>query len=207
MSLFVTFEGIDGTGKSTQIQAAYSWLKGIYNSEWGFNPPILTQEPFSRDLIELFPADRGWQSVLVYTFDRYRHIHEMIEPALQDGHIVLCDRYVDSTIAYQGYGESCLDLVNKSLSLIRLPLPHLTFVFDAQDSQGVSEMMQRVRRRNGGQLIPHHTLDFLMRVNQGYRELIECNPARYVAIDATQSKETIHAIICDRIMETLRQFY
>lgn len=200
--LFITFEGADGCGKSTQLM-----LLAKYLSEKNIQT-VITREPGARGLGEklrdiLLNYD-GEVSDLCESFlflaDRAQHIDTIVKPAVDEGKIVLCDRHVDSTVAYQGYGRG-LDIARiKMLNRIatRNMIPDLTFVFDID----IETSMQRVgkekdRMESAGK-------DFHNKVRYGYLELAKSEPERIKVIDATKSIEEIHREVV-HIFEQLRE--
>ncbi len=202
---FITFEGPDGSGKSTQIQALAEHLGGLGRAVW------LTREPGGteigeeiRDLLhdlrhrEMQPR----AEILLYSAARAQLVGQLIRPRLESGAIVLCDRYADSTLAYQGYGH-CLDL--PTLRLITAFAtqdlkPDLTLLFDLDPAIGLQ------RRRAPGvewNRLDAYDLAFHQRVRAGYHELAAAEPARWVMLDATlerdQLQEAVRRVVAERL--------
>jgi dTMP kinase len=179
--LFITFEGLDGSGKSTQVERAGRALAlaGV--------PHVATHEPggtaFGRRVRELFldaaaPADAVIEALLLFA-SRRQNLLETIEPALAAGRHVLCDRFTDSTVAYQGAGRG-LDLgVLDALASIAIGsrAPDVTFWFDVEPEEAS-------RRRRGGDRLDRESLAFRERVREGYRFLARRDAHRIVRIDA-----------------------
>lgn len=191
MGLFVSFEGIDGSGKSTITQYLYNY----YLSQ---NVPVLlTREPGGNAIAEKIRAlvldpenstmdDRT--EALLYAASRRQHLVEKIIPALEEDTLVLCDRFVDSSIAYQGYGrqigaEEVLDL---NLFAIENHMPDITFFLDVDLGTGLG----RVHTRDEMDRLETAGKDFFERVYNGYQEIIKDN-SRIVVIDASQTVEEI----------------
>jgi dTMP kinase len=189
---FVVFEGVEGAGKTTQIHQTADWLQS-----WGSQDKsvIITREPggtkLGRQIRELLLDDPdSWVSnrteLLLYGADRAQHVESVIRPHLDRGDIVLCDRFTDSTIAYQGYGRGFdrdeIDRVNQ-LATGGLE-SDLTFWLDLDVEIG----LQRVLSRGKPDRMELATLDFHQRVRQGYQELANIYPNRIVRIDANQSE-------------------
>ena len=190
MSRFITFEGIEGSGKTTQIQMLSNYLE-----EQGIDH-LLTREPggtpigdrirrlvLSPDSDEMSPTCE----MLLYGAARAQHIAEVIVPALAEGRTVLCDRFTDATFAYQGYGRDLpLDLIRRLHAIEPLALkPDLTLLFDIDASIAV----ERARVREGGTVAAQNRfemedLEFHERVRAGYLDLVREEPARVIVVDA-----------------------
>jgi dTMP kinase len=207
--LFVTFEGIEGCGKSTQVQLASTWL------DKQTIPHLVTREPggtslgteirkilLSEKTVELQPVAEA----LLYLADRFQHIVEIIRPALDTGKIVLCDRYHDSTVAYQGYGRGIpvrwIDniWVGSNAALV----PDLTILLDLDPQVGLQRSLEKLRARGLDESrFEKEALEFHIRVREGFLELAKLNPARFRIIDGSQSTEHIH----HKIAEILNEIY
>ena len=195
MDRFITFEGIEGSGKSTQIATAAEYLtsRGL--------EPLATREPGGTRIgdalrgILLDPSHGDMtpltELLLVYAA-RAQHLEEVIQPALQAGKIVLCDRYEDSTVAYQGFGrEIPLNAIKMLSSLTAGTAPGLTFLLDLP----VEEGLERVRGRNQGDeseaRLDREAVDFHRRVRDGFLSLARDHPGRIRVINAMQSPERV----------------
>jgi dTMP kinase len=206
--MFITFEGSDGGGKSTQIT-----LLSFYLRQEGFKV-MTTREPGGTMIGEQVRntlhdiSNKNMNptaEALLYSASRAQLVEEVIRPALASNHIVLSDRYADSTLAYQGYGRG-LDL-NDLTRLNRFATgglkPHLTFLFEIDVEAGLS------RREAGGvemNRMDLQTIEFYRRVRDGYRELAETNPGRWVKIDAGRPVEAIQTDLRRHVMERLKNF-
>lgn len=188
--LFVTFEGADGCGKTTQMKLLKEYLlcKGI--------DVVLTREPGGRGLGEkvreiLLNYDGAVSDrceSFLFLADRAQNIDIIVNPAVESGKIVLCDRHIDSTVAYQGYGRG-LDLERiKMLNSIATNnrKPDLTFVFDID----VETSMQRVGKEKDR--MESEGKEFHNRVRNGYLKLAEEEPNRIKVLDAAKSIDEIH---------------
>lgn len=193
--LFITFEGIDASGKTTQLELLKQEL-----TNKGYNV-LVTRQPGGTKIgqqirqILLNPAHTEMvpqAELLLYMADRVQHIQEVIEPALQAGKIVLCDRYHDATIAYQGGGRG-LDLSwIQQLEKETVRTPDLTLWFELS----VEESQKRLNSRNQATgeencRIEREKQEFFIKVNQGYREIQQSDPDRFLHIDAEQTIEKI----------------
>ena len=198
--LFLSFEGIEGAGKSTQMARLGEWLRRSGQD------PLLTREPggtaFGERIRDIFldpvlaPLDASEELLLVYAA-RVRHLRQVIEPALQAGRIVLCDRYEDSTYAYQGGGRQVPLSRLDALSIWAGPLrqPELTFWFDVDPAQGLA----RAGRRGPRDRLEQEALAFFERARQAFAQRWEAEPERIIRIDATLDEEGVW-------LELLRHF-
>lgn len=193
---FITLEGGDGSGKTTQVRMLSDRLRA------GLFPHIMTREPGGTSsgaamralLLEpRTPALAPEAELLLYAADRAQHVREVVEPALDAGFAVICDRYVDATVAYQGYGRG-LDLgIIADLNRIATGgrMPHLTIVFDLD----VDAAAERLARRAGtGEALTRFDLErreFRERVRAGYLRIAEAEPERVRVVDAAGSIQAI----------------
>jgi dTMP kinase len=197
VSLFISFEGPDGSGKTTQARLLVEWLR-----QQGY-PVVLTREPGGTDIGEQIrlvlhdPHNTEMDArteILLYSASRAQLVAQCIQPALEAGHIVVSDRYADSTLAYQGYGRG-LDLeVLRAITAFatRGVLPDLTLYLDVAPEEG----LQR-RRAEGGEWnrLDAEASDFHRRVRAGYLELASSDPQRWVIVDAARPVEEVQAQI------------
>jgi dTMP kinase len=202
--LLITFEGIDGCGKSTQLK-----LFARYLERQGLRP-VVTREPGGTALGEgvrrlLLPrASTGMDprmEVLLYFAARAQNVAENILPALARGRLVLCDRFTDASLAYQGYGRGIeLDFIRELHRVACRSLrPDLTLVVDIDPRTSV----RRARKRNRGDgpdegRFEQEKLSFHRRVRKGYQELIRREPRRLELIPGEQGIEAIHQEIVAR---------
>lgn len=187
--LFITFEGTDGCGKTTQIELLKTYLENK-----GFEV-ILTREPGAKGLgtklREILLNYDGEVSSNCESFlflaDRAQHVDTLIKPAIENGKIVLCDRHTDSTVAYQGYGRGLdLEQINMLNNIATSGLkPNITFVFDI-DIETAQERVGKSKDR-----MESAGLEFFKRVRQGYLEIAKSEPERVKVLDATQKIEQI----------------
>jgi dTMP kinase len=186
--VFVTFEGLDGSGKSTQAELLRARL------EADGEDVVATREPGGtelgeriRDLVLHGGHVAPWAEALLYAASRAQHVEEVIVPALGRGASVICDRYVDSSVAYQGVGrglglERVLEL---NLAAVGGLLPDRTFLLELDPS----EVASRIQRHHDR--LEREGDDFRARAAEGYRELAERFPERIVALDATRPPEDL----------------
>jgi len=193
--MFITFEGPDGSGKSTQIKLLAEHLTKLGQHV------LLTREPGGTEISEQirnllhdthYKAMLPRTELLLFSAARAQLIGEKVRPHLTSGGMVLCDRYADSTLAYQGYGHG-LDV--ETLRLITAfatdhLTPDLTLLFDLEPAAG----LQR-RQTSGGEWtrMDDYALAFHRRVRAGYLELAKAEPERWVILDATWRVEELQA--------------
>jgi dTMP kinase len=196
MIRFITFEGGDGTGKSTQIKALERHLASRGLSF------ISTREPggtalgkiIRRALLEVGDQLMGSPTELfLYLADRAQHVQDVILPALESANIVLCDRYIDSTFAYQGYGRGIdLEMLRELNRIAARGLkPDLTLLFDCPVEVGLSRTARRVAEQLGSAVrkdrFETEKADFHERVRSGFLALARAEPERFRIIDASRS--------------------
>ena len=188
MKGLITFEGIDRSGKSTQVLLLAGFLAQCDI------PVTTTQEPGGtptgmklKEIVLGSEHVNEYAELFLYLADRSHHVDKIIRPALQAGHIVICDRYGDATVAYQGYGRGLdLGLINQLNQLVTGNLcPMVTFLLDLDPHLAALRSPCRDR-------IESESERFHRRVRDGYVELAAENPARFVVIDATHSSLAIH---------------
>jgi dTMP kinase len=203
MVSFITFEGGDGTGKSTQIKLLESYLVAQGKS------CLVTREPGGTSLGELLRQivlEAGTRSIssptelFLYLADRAHHVHEVVAPAIAQGKIVLSDRHSDSTVAYQGYGRGMdTELLLRLNEIASGGLkPDLTFLLDCPVAVGLSRTVQRKSRRaavKGNDRFENENSEFHEKVRQGFLQLARAEPARFYIIDASRSEQQVFAAI------------
>ncbi len=191
---FITFEGSEGSGKSTQIELAQQYLQERDRKVLFLREPggVKISERIRAILLDTKTIDMGNEcETLLYMAARAQLVEEVIGPALGNGRIILCDRFLDSTIAYQGYGN-CVDIATiKKIGEFATQgdEPDLTFLFDLDVREGL-ERINRPKDR-----IENRSLDYHDRVRKGYLRIAAQEPRRVKVIDACKSKEEIQRII------------
>lgn len=206
--LFITFEGPDGAGKTTQLQILAERL-----TQEGYNV-LCTREPGGTRIgdkireILLDPANKEMDvraEALLYAAARAQHVAEVIYPALRAGKIVLCDRFIDSSLAYQGWGRglpSDILYVINSFAAVDLD-PHITLLLDIEPQEGNA----RVGNRCGGtrDRIEEEHDGFRQRVSRGFRELARLHDARIVYINACRPIEDVHKEIWTQVGQLMKK--
>ena len=196
MFLFITFEGVEGSGKTTQIRRLKRYLtqKGI--------PCKVTREPGGCPIGEkvrkilLDPDHREMvplSELLLYEASRAQHVKEVIEPLLERGVTVLCDRFSDATIAYQGFGRKLdLGLIQRfnRLSTQRIK-PDITFLLDCPSEMGLKRAIQRNQtlKKEKEERFEREKIQFHHRVRRGYLSIAKQEPHRVKVIDTRQGEE------------------
>ncbi len=200
MIRFITLEGLDGTGKTTQLKALESHFRDQGRS------CVITREPGGTSLGSLIRRallEVGTQPIaaptelFLYLADRAQHVQDVILPALDAGKIVICDRYTDSTLAYQGYGRGIdLKFLRQLNAFADLGVqPDLTFLLDCPVGVGLSRTEQRHLNIASGQSredrFEHETLEFHQRVREVFLDMARTEPRRFRIIDAARSVEEV----------------
>lgn len=208
--LFITFEGGEGSGKTTQLKALLAYLRSAGRDVSETRDPGGT--PIGRRIRALLldPENAGLApaaELFLYEASRTQLVHEVIRPALARGRIVLCDRFTDSTVAYQGYGRGLdLALIARLNALATEGLhPDLTFFLDLDPAAGLLRAAQRVAdRQERRDRIEEEVLAFHQRVRSGYRAIAAAEPERVVVLDAARDTAEIEGRIRQRAEALLR---
>jgi dTMP kinase len=207
--MFVTIEGLDGSGTTTQIQKALAYLRSQGRDV------LLTREPggtaigdqireslHSLDNTEMDPATE----LLLYNASRAQLVAEVLRPHLRKGGLVICDRFFDSTLAYQGYGHqldpnrlrAIIDFATSGLK------PDLSFFLDIPPEAGLERRKQASLFGDEWNRLDDMELSFHKRVYNGYKKLIKAEPERWVRIDAMKSFDEVQAAIRKALDKQLR---
>ncbi len=202
MSLFITFEGGEGCGKSSQARALYRRLSRLAI------PVVLTHEPGGTPLGQKIGRWLKWEradispltELLLFNASRAQLVAEVIQPNLKNGKMVICDRYADSTTAYQSYGRGLdLEIVKTINNAATQGLePDLTVLLDISAEAGLARKRARKQDRFEGEDITFH-----QRVRDGYLKMAANDPEHWFVVDASQSKRKIAQIIRQRVSQLL----
>ena len=190
MKIF-SFEGIEGVGKSTQINLLKEYLEtNGYNTEILREPgSTITGESIRSILLDSKENLSSESELLLMFAARAQLISEKVNNSNSD--IILFDRFYDASIAYQGYGRGLsLDLITNLISFINCPVPEITFLLDIRVEDGFSRKANDVKDR-----IESSGLEFFNNVREGYLEVAKLNPGRVKVLDASKSIEDLHAEI------------
>ena len=203
--MFITFEGPDGSGKSTQLRMLASALR-----EEG-RDIVTTREPGGTEIGDQIRAvimnmkNKAMDprtELLLFNASRAQLVEELIRPSLAAGKIILCDRYADSTMAYQGYGHGLdKDELRRLLNFATGGLkPDLTLLFDISAEAGLK---RRLSNHDEWNRMDDYALQFHERVRGGFLELAAADPERWVVIDADRDPGVIHAEVLDIVKRKL----
>jgi len=206
--MFITFEGPEGSGKTSQLPALATYLEGL-----GYKV-VCTREPggtaISDQIREVLTSMKNQElhprtEILLFLAARAQLVEQVIKPALEVGKIVLCDRYGDSTLAYQGYGHGLdLKILRQMLEFATDHLtPDLTLLLDLEVEVGLA------RKKKGAEWnrLDAYALAFHKRVREGYHQLIAEEPKRWVTVDATQDIDTVQAALRKTILKKLKSMH
>ena len=202
--LFITFEGCDGMGKSTQVGLVAEILRKL-----GYNV-LTSREPGGTSLAETvrsivlnpdLPLNNVTQTLL-FLAARSEHVEKVLRPAKESGKIVLCDRFSDSTIAYQGYAQEKSEAEIDSLKQQNAFatgnfVPDLTLLFDADPK----EILVRRNARADNDRFENAGLEFQYKLRNGFLKLAQEEPERFIIVDALQEKNTVTEFIVKSILD------
>jgi len=199
--LFVVFEGGDSVGKTTQVALLGAWLadRGV--------PHVVTRQPGGTEVgaeLRRLVLDPSFGDVspraeaLMYAADKAQHVHELVSPALDSGQVVVCDRYVDSMVAYQGAGRALgqAEVSRIAWWAVGGLRPDLTVLLDADPGDAVARIKDKDRLESAG-------LDVHRRARQFFLDLAAAEPDRYLVLNARWTREEIAAAIRDRLLPML----
>jgi dTMP kinase len=211
---FITFEGIDGSGKSTQLRLLNNFLRAN-----GWNP-LVTREPggtpvglrLRAALLDATEEVDPLTELLVFAADRAQHVRRVIRPALEAGRVVISDRYADATVAYQGAGRGFPpQLITEIVQLATEGLkPDLTVLFDV----GIEESTSRTTRRSSGKSSSNKTgrdrldienAEFHGRVREAYLQIASAEPERVIVVDASGPVEQTQERVKEVVVSFLQQ--
>jgi dTMP kinase len=203
LSLFITLEGPEGSGKTTQARLLARRLRRESHRT------VLTREPggtpIGRQIRQVLLSPRHREmcpetELSLYFSDRAQHLRQVVRPALEAGSIVVCDRFTDSTLAYQGYGRGLSLRLIGSLDRIMTGAfrPDLTILLDVSAEKGLG----RARRRNRAEAaerkegrFEREALQFHERVRRGYLEMARRSPHRFVVVTAEGNPRSVHELV------------
>ena len=213
MGLFITFEGIEGCGKTTQIRMSGKHLNS------GNIPFIITEEPggtslglmIRRMLLNECSFEICAESeVFLFSAARAQHVKDIILPALEEKKVVLCDRFFDATIAYQGFGRGLdVDFIRQINAISSGQLkPDMTFLFDVPVEVGLKRAMERISRAKNvlrEDRFEMEDIDFHKKVREGYLFLARSEPERFRLIDGSNDVLAVHHEVCSQISALIEE--
>jgi len=215
MGYFITFEGIEGSGKTTQIKKAADFLAARQV------PFLLTEEPggtalghiLRRILLDKTTLQIGDKAeLLLFAAARAQHVEEKILPALQEGKVVLCDRFSDATLAYQGFGRGLELEIIRGIDIFSTGAlkPDRTFLFDVPPEEGLERVRARTLSR-GTQATPPtedrfegEETAFHRRIREGYLKIAREEPERFRVFRGTLSMDAIHDDVSRQLVAILQ---
>ena len=199
--IFITFEGTEGCGKSTQIARLTAKLKAFGNSVVQCREPggTLIGESI-RKLLKQADGEHKMcaeTELLLFSASRAQLVREVIRPSLMERNIVICDRFMDSTVAYQGAARQLPSETVSNLNhfAVESTLPDLTFFLDVPAKLG----LERARQRAALDRIEQESIDFFERICKGFRQLAKDNAKRIITIDGTQTIDAIETQIFEEL--------
>ncbi|MBY0357066.1 MAG: dTMP kinase [Candidatus Obscuribacterales bacterium] len=199
---FITLEGPEGAGKTTQLKLLSKYLQDENIDHVITRDPGGTSlgKPIRRILLSAESVIGPVTELLLYEADRAQNVSEIIIPALEAGKVVFCDRFTDSTIAYQGYGRSIdlklIDMLNSVAS--QGLVPKRTILFDIESSAGLARL-----HPSGHDRLEREAIEFHQKVRHGYLELAQANPERWRIIDAAMPMSKVQEDLKNLVMEAL----
>ncbi len=205
---FITFEGPEGSGKTTQLPALAAWLR-----EQGYDV-FLTREPGGTPIgDQIRQIIMGMENkalvaeaeILLFSASRAQLVREKIRPALEAGQLVLCDRYADSTLAYQGYGHGLpLEPLRAITEFATGGLkPHLTLLLDLDPAVGLQRRQSAVADGAEWNRLDDQALAFHRRARVGYHTLVSEEPERWRIVDASQPPDAVQQALRDELSDFL----
>lgn len=196
--MFISFEGIDGSGKSTQLSMLRDELEARGREVLTIREPgaTLLSESIREILLSNKQTITPTAELLLFSSARTQLVQMIIEPALREGKVILCDRYVDSTTAYQGYGRqlSMDDVRSCNNIATRGVMPHVTFFIDVAYEQA-QQRMQFTPGTTEPDRMERSGREFFERVRHGYLQIASSEPERFVVIDGHRRREEIQTEI------------
>jgi dTMP kinase len=202
--MFITFEGVEGSGKSTQAELLRSFLlkRGhevalTREPGWGALGRLIRKMLLEEKDLDLDPL----AELYLFCADRTQHVRDFVKPMLREGYIIICDRFTDSTIAYQGYGRRLdLELVEKVSKKAALDLkPELTILLNLPVKLGLS----RLEKRSGKTKMDEEPMEFHERVRHGYIFIAQKEPKRVKVVNAARDVDEIQEEIRTIVLERL----
>ncbi|MFN3430953.1 MAG: dTMP kinase [Candidatus Sericytochromatia bacterium] len=190
--LFITLEGPEGAGKSTQLQLLGQWIESLGRAVLATRNPGGTAIGQQIRQVLLDPANKAMvpmAELMLYAADRAQHVQEVVRPALAAGSVVICDRFGDSTLAYQGYGRGLDMTLLRALNEMATDglRPDVTLLLDLPSEEGLA----RVARSRAIDRLEDEAIAFHHRLRDGYLALAAAEPDRFVKVDATQPAESV----------------
>lgn len=206
--MFITFEGMDGSGKTTALLKVKEELERLNYKV------LITREPggevIAEQIRQIILDNKNkdmdaWTEALLFIASRNQHLQKVIKPALEKNIIVISDRFIDSTSAYQGSARNIgVDVVSEVQQIVlKNCLPDLTLFFDVSFSE--AEKRMQIRGENSKNRLDKEENNFKQKVYQGYLELVKNNPKRIKVIDANKDVDQVYNQAIKIILEKLKE--
>jgi dTMP kinase len=205
---FITFEGIDGSGKSTQLRLLACYLKDAGCEV------VLTREPGGTPvgirlrgaLLDAHEEVDPLTELLVFAADRAQHVRRVLRPAIAAGQVIISDRYADATVAYQGAGRGFSpELIAEIVQLATEGLkPDLTVLFDLSVEESIARTSRRANGKQKGDRLDAEASDFHVRVRDAYLELARADPERIKIVETNRPAEETHKRVKEIVVPFLK---
>jgi dTMP kinase len=207
--LFITFEGPEGSGKSTHIRRLQQWL------EKQGHKCLITREPGGtgiaetlREIVKYHNKDEqiyDETELLLFEASRAQHVRHLIKPALERGEIVLCDRFADSSTAYQGYARGLGPDTVRSLNAYAIGdcVPDLTLILDVPPEIGLARTIERSEARRDEDRMEAEALEFHRKVREGFLEIARLEPERVKVVSSLDDSDVVHEKIIGHTTDAL----
>ncbi len=209
MGLFITIEGAEGSGKTTVCkQVTEKLLKEGYKVLYTREPGgVKIAEQIRNIILDVNNTDLDPRSeVLLYAASRRQHLVEKIEPALNEGYVIICDRFIDSSLAYQGYarGIGIDEVYNINMFAINNRLPDFTILLDIDPEEG----LKRINKSRGNEVnrLDLEKLSFHKKVHEGYDILKQKYPNRFIVVNANQTPDQVFNDVYDIIEKKCKEY-
>ena len=206
-SFLITLEGTDGVGKTTQARLLKEWLE-----RQGYDV-LLTREPgggtvaekIRKILLDPNVHLENLTELFLYEAARVEHLNKIVRPALKKGMVVLCDRFTDATIAYQGHARGLMkDVLLLNVIATKGLKPHLTLLLNLPPAQGMKKALERSQKKGKGDRVENEGLSFQRKVQKGYLNLQKKEPGRIKLIPVQKTIEATQELIQDAVQLKLK---
>jgi dTMP kinase len=211
--MFITLEGIEGSGKSTQLRHIEAFCKQRGRAVTVTREPGGTAIGEAIRAILLNPENRRMEpltEMLLYEADRAEHVRKKILPALADGRVVLCDRFYDATVVYQGYGRDLdLEMIHRiHRTILGQIKPDVTFLFDLAPEAGLQRAWSQINtgHRSGTETrFENEALAFHRKIRDGYLTVARLEPERFCIVDAARDEDTVRQAVLEQLEKILEK--
>jgi len=196
--MFLTIEGIDGTGKSTQAEFLSKYIMGKCRRD-----VVRTKEPGGweggavlREIVTHGSLEHPWSEAYLFMLDRSEHVAKVIAPAIKAGSDVICERYHDSTLAYQVWGRGLpLNIFDELFIQSKFPVPDIKILLDMP----APDAIKRVKMRGTPDSFEREGCSFMTRIRSGYLALMEREPEKWIKVDSSLAPDAVFQVICSEL--------